>query len=204
MARMARIGMWLLLLAAAVYATFVHEALVGYPLEPTVSYLSEYAAFSSPYRPLFAGSDFVASALGLSGLGLLAASKSGRGWRSWPVSLRIAAAALAVAWACTLADVFVAMECEESLPTCTPTTPGYGHIVTSTLASAGQFVMALALWSRFRVLSSAFVIVTVWVSAAAVFSYPVGIAQRIQIALVCVLVACLAVTLGRRDTNQQI
>ncbi|ALA68504.1 DUF998 domain-containing protein [Corynebacterium lactis] len=199
MARVTRVGMWLLLLAAAVYATFIHEALVGYPLDPTVSFLSEYAAFSSPYRPLFAGSDLLASALGLCGLGMLAASGSGRGWTGWPVALRIAAAALAVAWACTLADVFVAMECEESLPTCKPTTPGYGHIVTSTLASAGQFVMAAALWTRHRILSTAFVIVTVWVSAAAVFEYPVGIGQRIQIALACVLVVCLAVALGKHE-----
>nr|WP_120491443.1 DUF998 domain-containing protein [Corynebacterium lactis] len=189
---MAGVGKWLLTLAAVVYATFVHEALLGYPLDPTISYLSEYAAFSSPVRPIFAGSDVVASTLGLAGLGLLAGQ--GR-WRTWPLLLKVAAVALAVAWVCTLADVFVAMECAESLPNCNPESPGWGHVVTSTLASAGQFVMAVALWTRYRILSSAFVLATVWTSSAAVLSQPVGVAQRIQVALACVLIGCLAVAL---------
>ena len=61
----------LLTLAGVLYAGVVLEAVVGWPLDPARSYLSELAALDQPTSGLFRSTDLVAGVLVVTGLVLL-------------------------------------------------------------------------------------------------------------------------------------
>lgn len=189
-------------LAAFVYATFILEFFLGYPLDPVKSFLSEYAALDSPYRPLFAGADVTYSVGSIIGVGLVAATGWLRAHRSGAfVALAVVGAALF-----TLLDVAFPMQCAESLPYC-PVSGVDMHLVMSVLVSTCHNVIALTMiwmWIKHRgsghsmltnpvllVIAVAYVVCSVALSAGSITDPIVGIVQRVQVGIICLLIAAL-------------
>lgn len=179
---------------ALVYATFIPEFLLGYPLDPVKSFLSEYAALDSPYRGLFAGADVLYAVGSLLGVGLIAKT----GWLNKSQGAMILASAFVGAAGFTVLDVLFPMTCAESLASCPPGGVD-AHLIMSVLVSACHnaiaFVFLWAWWENhtshggLAVVAAAFILSSVALSIEPLTEDVVGIVQRIQIALICVLVA---------------
>ncbi|WP_257181175.1 DUF998 domain-containing protein [Corynebacterium cystitidis] len=184
-----------LLLGAVAYSTFIHEALLGFPLSPAVSYLSEYSALSSPYRPIFATSDVIWALCSFAGAGLL--------WFLHRPRLGIAHKLLLFALAgqalFTLLDVAFPLPCAESLPSCTGETGLTVHVAASVAVAAMQMLVVVTAaflavrlhhyraW--FVALIVVYLVATVVLLAGEAFGYPVGYSQRVQIGVAATTVA---------------
>lgn len=176
--------LWVMIAAAACYGTFLLEIVLGFPLSPAHSYLSEYAAVDQPMRNLFVAADIASAVLGVSAT----AYALRRGWGSpWINVLLIAA------WASVVVDVVVTpMQCAESLPGCTEADSGFVHMVSSSGVAGLHAVVAILLWRRYPIATSAYLVVSAVVSVLALVGWPVGIAQRTQVALECVVIGLAA------------
>lgn len=151
--RQARLSRVLMVLAGIFYASFITEALLGFPLDPTVSYLSEYTSQASPVRPLFVATDLASSALVFVGAVVLyRAARGARGghagarrwsWVQWIVAVGVVGSAAA-----TVFDSFSPMRCAESLPHCPVAEELTRHDISSSLAGTFQAVLAVGaiLW----------------------------------------------------------
>lgn len=134
-------------IAAVLYLGLPVEALLGFPLDPASSYLSELAARDQPYSAVFRLTDGLGAVFTLAGVVLLAMRRARR---------RLAAcgaAALALFALATLADVILPMECATSAdPECArrdaEQTLGLSHqlhLVSSVLALTAVNVSAVLL-----------------------------------------------------------
>jgi hypothetical protein len=145
----------LLLVAAIAYSGLPLEALAGFPLDPTTSYLSELAARDQPLRLLFAGADLV-GAVGAALAALLLVRRHDRPASSWARAVPVL---LLVFGAATVADVLSPMACAPSVDAACARAEqrwelGVGHAVhdvtssIATVAAVGLCVSAVLLGSR--------------------------------------------------------
>ncbi|WP_424937047.1 MULTISPECIES: DUF998 domain-containing protein [Bacteria] len=201
----------LLVFAAVLYLGVPYEAVAGYPLDPSRSYLSELAAADQPLAPLFRFLDGSAGALvAIAATLLLFASPR------WP--LRVPIVGLGVFGLGTLADVVFPMACASSLSAACARADAAGtlgiahqvHTVTSVVALLGAVVAALSLvllaqWTgirpvRARILATVgatlLIGVTIAISVIALASTAdgalppgAGYVQRVQTVLLSVFLA---------------
>lgn len=142
----------LLAVAAVAYSGVLWEALLGFPLSPSASYLSELAALDRPYSALFRALDastalLVLIALAVAWFGRTAAATPRSRW-VW-----FSAAGLALFAVGTLADSASPMVCATSVSAACAAgdaagTLGFGHELhsyTSVTALTGAIVAAVGL-----------------------------------------------------------
>lgn len=137
----------LLAVAALGYCGVLWEALVGFPMDPTSTFLSELAATDQPTRWLFSATDLV-SGLALLASGVLLLRSRARRGRRWVVA---AAVALVVFGTGTVLDVLSPMPCAPSVDAaCAAREAAVGlgfsdqiHKVTSVVADVAACVLAL-------------------------------------------------------------
>ncbi|MEU3749955.1 MULTISPECIES: DUF998 domain-containing protein [Streptomyces] len=209
----------LLGLGALAYTAWVLEVLVRTGLDPVRTYVSELAAADQPLGGLFRATDLVAGLLVLAGAlaGLAASGRRGR----WALGGWIA---LAVFGAATAVDSRLPLSCAPTAdPECAAReTAGLvpathtAHAVSSSLAVTGAIAAMVALtvaarryghWRPLARTGPALVVLelaaTAWTLAAvAAFeagrgTWALGAGQRLQVLLVAVWLAVLAVSLVR-------
>ncbi|GGY12378.1 DUF998 domain-containing protein [Streptomyces tanashiensis] len=211
----------LLALGALAYTAWVLEVLVRTGLDPVRTYVSELAAADQPLGGLFRATDLTAGLLVLAGaLTVLAGTRDRRpllltGW-----------IALAVFGAATAVDSRLPLSCAPTAdPECAAReTAGLvpathtAHAVSSSLATAGALVALVALTAAARrygqwpplartgpVLVVLELAATAWTLAAvAAFEagkgiWSLGAGQRLQVLLVAVWLAVLALSLLREE-----
>lgn len=209
----------LVLLSAVLYATVLLEALLGYPLSPTRSFLSEYAAADSPHRWIFAGADVLSSVLLLVALVFFARLPRWTMRSLWP--MWVAWFSFFLSAVLTLADAAFPMPCAESLPTC-PATTVDPHGVVSVLIALVQGLAACALlwiavfrWAELPhnvhqaqrkwwhlprtaliVIPAVYFLSSSVILGALIFGWPVGIIQRIMVLSGSGMFLCIPTVLG--------
>lgn len=140
----------LLTLAGVLYAGVVLEAVVGWPLDPARSYLSELAALDQPTSGLFRSTDLVAGVLVVTGLVLLGLAHRRRRALGHPAA---SLAQCVTAWAlvgfgvATVADALLPLDCALSLGECAAREDAgsvslahQAHTYSSVASGVGSFV----------------------------------------------------------------
>lgn len=191
-----RVYFWVMVAAALCYATFIVELLLGYPLSPIHSYLSEYSALDQPTRNVFVFSDISSASLGIVATGFALWKRWGSTWVN---------VLLILAWIFVVIDVvFWPMQCAESLTNCNATDSGFIHMVTSSAVAGLHAIVALLLWRRYPLVTGAYVAMSVIVSVVAFTELPVGIPQRLQVLLESVVIVLAArATCVQRDSHDR-
>ncbi|KTF03656.1 hypothetical protein AQZ59_01444 [Trueperella bernardiae] len=238
-----------LTLGALAYASVLTEAALGYPLSPTVSYLSELSAADQASSALVRSMDAAAGVAfaavgfylwsrrrgaardllpgvrwgsghageldaGLAGArgGLPgAAGGAGVGGRlaglvPERVLVALVPGGMALAGIATVLDAAFPMDCAESVPSCRAQLEAgtsfshLAHTVTSSLAGLGLVAVAVgALLAGTRVMQAvgAVVVGAMGVELVTIAAgWPVGIAQRVQVAASVVLMLMIAARMG--------
>lgn len=235
-----------LTLGALAYASVLTEAALGYPLSPTLSYLSELSAADQASSALVrsmdaaAGMAFAAVGFylwsrrrgaardllpgvrwgsghageldaGLAGArgGLLGgAGVGGRLARLVPerVLVALVPGGMALSGVATVLDAAFPMDCAESVPSCRAQLEAgtsfshLAHTVTSSLAGLGLVAVAVgALLAGTRVMRAvgAVVVGAMGVELVTIAAgWPVGLAQRVQVAASVVLMLVIAARMG--------
>lgn len=206
----------LLVLAAIFYCGVLTEALLGWPLDPMSTFLSELAARDQPTSELFRSLDVASALSALAGSALLRHHVVGRGlpWllTFWGVIV------LALA---TIADTALPLDCAVSFAECAlreqrgdVSAAHMLHTVTSTIAgTAGMCVALGTVWVWWGARSTAVrtaivcmcvvtIVATIVTTVTALLSLTVGIDQRVQVVGLCLLIAAAGWTLtgpARRD-----
>lgn len=211
------------MIAGVLYLGVPYEALAGFPIDPSRSYLSELAAEDQPLRWMFRGLDGAAGILAVIG------AKSFL-MRGSAVRLRFAAGGVAVFGVGTLADVVLPMACASSVSASCAAADAAGrlglihqaHSVASVVALGGAVFAAVGIASAMRgSMVAPMARVTIWVGAGMLVAATVavsvlaiggiddgvlpaggGYVQRLQTILVSVLLIVFgplgaAVTRGR-------
>ena len=202
----------LLVFAAVLYLGVPYEAVAGYPLDPSRSYLSELAAADQPFAPLFRFLDGSAGVLTAIAAALLLFASP-----RWP--LRVPIAGLGVFGLGTLADVVFPMACASSASAVCARADAAGtlgiahqvHTVTSVIALLGGVVAVVSLVvlvhrtgvqparTRFLATAGAALLIgaTAAISVVALASTAegtlppgAGYVQRLQTVLLSVFLAC--------------
>ncbi|USR78773.1 DUF998 domain-containing protein [Arcanobacterium pinnipediorum] len=188
--------MWLCIASGFIYASFILEIFFNFPLNPKISYLSEYFAIESPYRLVFATTDLLSALLMLAGLACLSAYY--RLWSRWQLVIAIAYSIFAIF---TILDVSLPLQCAESLEFCEKTTLT-PHLLASAVVSASLIVVAattLILVAQRKIVGtkrtvmliviSAYVFLTILIALFEFIQFPIGYAQRAQVFFSCLLIA---------------
>ncbi|WP_373306937.1 DUF998 domain-containing protein [Streptomyces longisporoflavus] len=210
----------LLALGAVAYSAWLLEAVLGTPLSPVNSYVSELAALDQPYGTLFRTTDLAA------GLLILAGAAGALLWlprRWWTV---VGWAGLALYGAATAVDSRLPMSCAPTADALCEARERAGlvplthtaHVVSSSVAVTGALVGMAALTlaaRRYGTLPSLVrpaglllllleLAATVWTLAAvAAFdagygTWALGMGQRLQVLLIAGWLGLLASALVRR------
>ncbi|MFG2289980.1 DUF998 domain-containing protein [Streptomyces sp. NPDC048595] len=208
----------LLLLGAAAYTAWVLEVVLATGLDPVQAYVSELAAADQPLGGLFRATDLIAGLLVLAGAVTALATTGRRPWASagW--------AALALFGAATAVDSRLPLSCAPtSDPACAAReTAGLvpathtAHALSSTCAMLGALAALVLLtfaarkydrWPPLARFGPALVLAelaaTLWTLASvAAFSagrgtWALGAGQRLQVLLVALYIALLAVCVAR-------
>ncbi|QRV01514.1 DUF998 domain-containing protein [Arcanobacterium phocisimile] len=185
------------------YASFLLEIFYQFPLNPRVSYLSEYFSIDSPYRIVFATSDLLSAALTLAGLACL--GDYYRYWTRWQLLIAFSYVVFSVF---TVLDVSLPLKCAESLDFCAKTglTP---HMVASAFVSASLIAISIgtiALITQGKIRGgmcrALLAIVLLYLALTALIAYldlmnmPVGYAQRAHVFFSCALLASAGLLLS--------
>ena len=217
-----RLSIGLMCFAAIVYMSVVGEILAGRPLDIRASYLSELAARQQSTGQWFRLADLVSSAVVVVATTLLISIR-GR-WRTWRLSQRLLAIGLYAFGVATIIDsTLTPLDCAISLPECraqiaagTMGQTEWQHNVSSGTAGVGIALFAASLllitvrsWRMCekRILLACVIAAMVVlllslallvVSEAFGFA-PLGIVQRVQVALSCLAIALAPLPLVMRS-----
>ncbi|QJC21912.1 DUF998 domain-containing protein [Arcanobacterium buesumense] len=184
------------------YASFLLEIFFNFPLDPQMSYLSEYFSLDSPYRLVFATSDLLAATLSLAGLICLSDF-----YRSWSRLQQLIALFFVIFSIATVFDVTFPLRCAESLDFCEKTGLT-AHLIASAVVSGSLTVIALStlaliyvghITERYRIFLSVivicYVVLTAIIAVIDFTAYPVGYLQRGQVFFSCLLLASAGLVL---------
>lgn len=205
--RMVYLGKILLALGGVAYASFITEAIYGYPLNPKYAYLSEYAAADSPLRWIFAGSDVLSAVLVTAGV--LCFVSVGALRDRWTWHQKTILGGLLVASAATILDVLFPLPCAESLPTCPVQSHLNAHVFASSLAVSGHGAIGIAaiifVWKELSSLRKwalipavagvGFIASTAALLFATAIQAPTGYEQRGQAIFACILIITSSIIL---------
>lgn len=185
------------------YASFILEAIFGFPLDPRLSYLSEYFALDSPYRLIFATSDLLTATLSLAGLTCLADF-----YQSWSRTQAFIAACYSVFAIATFFDVIFPLECAESLDFCEKTGLT-AHLVASAIVSGSLLLIAaiasvLAIKKKIAhrhrlvliTISVTYICLTLLIAVLDFTVVPIGYLQRFQVFFACLILANAGIILS--------
>ncbi|SDU80501.1 Protein of unknown function [Arcanobacterium phocae] len=200
--RVFKLGIWLCVISGIMYASFILEAIFGFPLDPRLSYLSEYFALDSPYRLIFATSDLLTATLALAGLICLADFK-----RSWSRTQTFVATCYSVFAIATFFDVIFPLKCAESLDFCEKTGLT-AHLVASSIVSGSLLLIAaiatvLAITKRIApryrlvliAISIIYICLTLLIAVLDFTVVPIGYLQRFQVFFACLILATAGIIL---------
>lgn len=203
-----------LMIGGIIYASVIWEALLGYPINPAVSFLSELAAKDQPEGWIFRLTDAISGGLIVIGTALVMAGRPRWGRLQW-----ILAGSLLLTGIGTVADAASPMDCAESVPQChervvqgTVSIFHHLHLATSTVAATGIVIGALAflaILAHRRDLVTRLEAVTATAAVAIIFclsaqglltlaNMPQGWAQRIQVLATATFICACAHILSRR------
>ncbi|MDJ0466850.1 DUF998 domain-containing protein [Streptomyces sp. H27-C3] len=209
----------LLALGAVVYTSWVLEVVLATGLDPVRTYVSELAAADQPFGGLFRATDLVAGLLVLAGA--LTALVVRRPHRPWAV---VGWAGLVLFGAATTADSRLPLSCAPTVDSACAARETAGlvpaahaaHAWSSSLATTGAIVGVVALTVAARrygwwpplarvgpTLVAAELAATVWtLTSVALFeagngTLLLGTGQRLQVLLVAIWLAVLALSVAR-------
>ncbi|GHF62376.1 hypothetical protein GCM10018790_45500 [Kitasatospora xanthocidica] len=223
----------LLLLSAVAYTAWVLEVVLSTGLDPVQAYISELAAEDQPLGGLFRATDLVAGLCLLAAAGAALGTGLAAGWadrlrhRRWAL---VGWSALALFGAATAADSRLPLSCTPTSDEMCAARETAGlvpathtaHAVTSSLAMAGALTALVALtvaarrygrWPPVRRfgpwLLGAELLATGWsLAAIAAFQaghghWALGAGQRLQVLLVALWLAVLALGVARSDREDR-
>ncbi|WP_087907615.1 DUF998 domain-containing protein [Corynebacterium pseudotuberculosis] len=205
--RMLYLGKILVILGGLAYASFITEAIYGYPLNPKYAYLSEYAAADSSLRWIFAGSDVLSAVFVIAGALCFIFDSALR--TRWTWHQKVVVAGLLVSSAATILDVMYPLPCAESLPSCPVQSHLNAHVFASSVAVAGHMMIAIAAiifvwkklssprkWAIIPVFAGVgFIVSTASLLFAMAIQAPTGYEQRGQAIFACILIVTSSIIL---------